>query len=436
VNSLVNDTSKTIAVFVNDFDQEFADALVKLSERLGRELQGVVLVDDAVKAGGRNTPDEHGVFKQIVCDFSDDTALRKAVKSFEDNLLLVTTSSDRNQPYLQRLLPFVPYTLGPTETSLTWATHKHMMRRFTELYEPSLVPKYQMIESASSTELAKVTSRLSFPVIIKPTGLAASLLVAKADHPQDLERIASKSFEVLRQIYHRDNGRGRPAMIVEEYIEGDMYTVDAYVNDSGRVWTLPFLRARTGHSVGLEGFYEFQADSYHELTENQQALGRQAAADVIHALSLRSCVAHIEMFHTAKGWKIIELGPRAGGQRQDIYLASYGIDHALNELLLKIGLEPDVEAEHTAYSTTVYLYPEVEGTIEAVEGIEEARANRSIYNLNVHAHPGQVALYSQNGGKWLIRGLLANPDRDQLYRDAETVRSLIKISTTPQEVRS
>lgn len=436
MNSLASDASKYIAVFVNDFDQEFADALSQLSTRLGRPLRGVVLLDSQVKRDGRNTPDEQGQFEQIVVDFSSDAALRSAVRRFEDNLLLVTASSDRNQPYLQRLLPFVPYVLGPTETSLNWATHKHQMRTLMELYEPTLVPKYQMIESAASAELTKVTSRLSFPVIIKPTGLAASLLVSKAENAAELRDIAEQSFEVLRDVYRRDNGRGKPAMIVEEYMQGDMYTIDAYVNATGRVWTLPFLRAHTGHTVGREGFYEFQADSHHDLTLEQEAAGRLAAEQAIHALGLRSCVAHIEMFHTPSGWKIIELGPRAGGQRQDIYLASFGIDHALNELLLKIGLEPEVAAERRAYSTTIYLYPDEEGVLRAIDGIAEARQNPSIYNLHVHGQPGDLALFSQNGGKWLVRGLLSNPDRNQLYRDAEAVRNLIKISTQPQEVRS
>lgn len=429
MNSLAEDASKNIAVFVNDYFQEFEDALHKLSDRLGRPLRAVVLVDAQMKAEHRNAIDAAGPFEEVVVDFSNDAALRRAVKPLEDNLLLVTCSSDGNQPYLQRLLPFVPYVLGPTETSLDWATHKAKMRSLMEQYDSSLVPKYQMIESASASELHKVTSRLSFPVIIKPTGLAASLLVSRAENARDLREIATKSFTVLADVYRRDGGRGKPAMIVEEFIDGNMYTIDVYVAADGHIWTLPFLRARTAYTLGLKGFYEFQADSHVELTDQEVAAGRRAAKNAVHALGLRSCVAHIEMFHTKKGWKIIELGPRAGGQRQDIYLASFGVDHAYNELLTKIGLEPDTTTSRRAYATTIYLYPEREGEITAIEGVDAARANPSVYNLHVHGAPGDVALHSSNGGKWLVRGLLTNPDIDQLYRDADAVRSTIKIKT-------
>jgi len=429
VSSLANDAGKNIAVFVNDYFQEFEDALHKLSKRLGRPLHAVVFIDAKIQAEHRHSLDAKGPFEQIVVDFSDDAALRRAVKPIEDQLLLVTCSSDGNQPYLEKLLPFVPYVLGPTESSLDWATHKAKMRMLMEQYDDSLVPRYQMIESASAAELQKVTSRLSFPVIVKPTGLAASLLVSRAENATQLHSIVSQSFAVLADVYRRDGGRGKPAMIVEEFIDGDMYTIDVYVAEDGRIWALPFLRARTAYSLGLKGFYEFQADSHVELTEKQAADGRQAATNAVHALGLRSCVAHIEMFHTAKGWKIIELGPRAGGQRQDIYLASFGIDHAYNELLLKVGLEPEVDITRRAYATTIYLYPETEGEITAIEGVDDARTNPSVYNLHVHGAPGDVALHSSNGGKWLVRGLLTNPDKNQLYRDAETVRSTIKIKT-------
>jgi biotin carboxylase len=429
LNTLADDVNRNIVVLVNDFYQGHADAMVKLSEILNRELKGIVLLDAQVMAEHSNAPDPNGTFEQIVVDFSDDAAIRAALKQFEDKLLAVTATADKNQPYLQRLLPFVPYLLGPTESSLTWSTHKAIQRRFMERYDPTLVPKYQMIQAPNEVE--KALRRLAFPMIVKPTGLAASLLVTKVENENELRQAVSRSFAVLDDVYARDKGRGKPAMIVEEFMVGDMYTIDVYVNDVGRVWTLPLIRAHTAHTVGREGFYEYQADTHLELTEEQKAAGANAAIAAVHAMCLRSTMAHIEMYLTPTGWKIIELGPRQGGQRQDIYLASYGIDVCLNEWLLKIGLEPQVDAEQSSFSSTVYLYPDQEGVIRSIEGVEKARKNPSIYNLHVHGNPGDMALLSSNGGKWVVRGLLTNPDKDQLYRDLEAVRSAISIKTDP-----
>jgi biotin carboxylase len=430
LNTLAGDRKKTVVVFINDFYQEFADALPKLEKVLKRKLESLVLVDSRIKADGRSALDARPSLGELVVDFSDDAALRSALRVFEEQLLLVICSDESDQPYLQRILPFVPYILAPTESSLSWSTHKGQMRRVLELQEPSLVPKYQMIKGASVAELTRVTKRLKFPLIIKPTGLASSILVSRVETPAELREVAANSFNLLEAVYRRDKGRGRPAMIVEEFIVGDMYTVDAYVNERGQVWTLPFLRARTGHAVGHTGFYEYQSDSFTELTADQIAAGQLASATAIHALGLRSCVAHIELYLTSDGWKVIELGPRAGGKRQDTYMAAFGIDHALNELLLKVGLEPQVSPRYNSFASAITIYAEEEGTIMAVEGIEAARRNPSTYRLQLHAKAGDTTRFSTNGGQWLARVYLSNPDRTQLELDTEAVRSQIKFKTS------
>lgn len=429
MNNLARDGNRNIAIFINDFDQEFADGLQKLAKKLQRPLRGIILVDSTVKKQKRNAVDTASVFEEIVCDFSNDAVLRRIIKPLEKHLLLVTCSSEYNQPYLERLLPHVPYILGPTESSLVWSTHKAKMRELLNSYDNTLGPSVQSVTSDDETEIQKVLTTLTFPVIVKPTGLAASLLVSKAHDEAELRAILKKSFAAIHDIYQRDKGRGHPSMIVEEFIEGDMYSVDAYVSSTGQVWCLPLLRSKSAHVMGYEGFYTYRADSYHELKAKDIKTGQSVAEQAVHALGLRSCVAHIELFHTSKGWKIIELGPRAGGQRQDVYSAAYGIDHAYNELLVKIGLEPEILSKAIAHSTTVNVYADEEGVITTITGIAEAKANPSTYALQVKAKPGDMALLSHNGGKLLVRGVLSNTDKAQLEKDAELVRSSIKIVT-------
>ncbi len=431
MSRLATDPNRTIALFLNDFDQEFADALEKLSKHLRRPLHGMILLDKWVKAEGRNVVDKKGQFETIVCDFSSDVALKELVAPMESQLLFVTCSSERNQPFLKKLLPFVPELLGPTESSLDWSTHKAEMRRLLESYDASLVPKTFVIDAFSDLAVQAASEELQFPVIIKPTGLAASMLVSKAHDKQELKKLLRHGFRVVDSIYSRDTGRGKPGFIIEEFIEGDMYSLDAYVNNTGTVWSLPLLRSKTADTQGKPGFYVYQADSYVELTAREKANGQATAKQAIHALGLRSCVAHVELFHTKSGWKIVELGPRAGGLRQDVYFASYGVDHAYNEFLVKIGLEPELPTKQVAYSTTVNIYPDTEGVITKIEGFDTARQNPSMYRLIQQAKPGDTALLSTNGGKLIIRGVMCNVDRTQLEKDAAFVRSILKVHTKP-----
>jgi biotin carboxylase len=429
MNTLVEDGSRNVAVFINDFNIEFAVALEKLSQKLGRPLRGITIIDQKVYNEGRNRPDPQQTFEQIVCDFSNDAELRRVVKTFEDNLLLIDASSERNQPYLKQILPHVPYVLAPTERSLEWSTHKGQMRALLTSYDPTIVPRVQTVTDAKEETVQQLLDNLTLPMIVKPTGLASSILVNKVSTEKELQETLKHSFDVIHDIYKRDAGRGVPEMIVEEFIEGDMYSIDMYVSSEGKTWGLPPIRSKTAHSLGFDGFYTYQNESYLEIDDATIVAGQAAATKAVHALGLRSCAAHIELFHTKDGWKIVELGPRAGGYRQYMYEAAYGVDHAYNELLVKVGLEPEIPTKAIAHSLITNTYADEEGVIEAIDGVDHARALGSVDELIVHATPGDPALPSGKGGKLIVDGFLSNQSQEQLLADADQLRKHITIRT-------
>lgn len=429
MSSLVTDSAKNIAVFINDFDQEFADGLARLADELRRPLIGITLIDQEVKDQERNVVDTQGTFEEVICDFSDPISIQAALAPYRERLLLATCSSERNQPYLAKLIPHIPYLLEPTESSLEWATHKSKMRELLASYDPALTPKTHTVYSSAGKEIDEVVRRLTFPVIVKPTGLSSSILVSKAHDKAELTQLLEQSFTMIHDIYERDEGRGKPTMIVEEFIEGDMYSTDAYVTYSGEVWVLPLLRSITGYAAGQDGFHIHQVDSYHDLNASNVKDGNFAVAQAIHALGLRACVVHVELFHTSSGWKIIELGPRAGGQRQEMYHTAYGIDHAYNELRVKIGLSPEFSSQPLSYSSAIYFYADVAGILENIDGFESSSNRPSTYKLTQYARPGDSVAPSSIGGKFVVRGVLTNKGLSNLHEDVNDVRSAIKIHT-------
>jgi len=433
MNTLAKDVTKDVAIFINDFYPELPPALEKLSQKLGRPLKGVMLVDKTVRERGKYNADKDQVFETIVCDFSDTSMLRSTIKKLEDHILLIDTTSERGQPYFKLVLPHLAYLPAPTESSLEWATHKGQMRAIVGAYNPNLVPKVQVIQDDSEDTIKSILSNLELPCIVKPTGLAASILVNKVTSEDQLRETLRHSFSTIHDVYARDAGRWDPGMIVEEFIDGEMYSIDAYINDTGTVWCLPPIRSKTAHSLGMDGFYTYQNESYLEIDETTITAGQAAAKDAIHALGLRSCAAHIELFHTQTGWKIIELGPRPGGYRQFMYAAAYGIDHAYNELLVKIGLEPEMPTETVGYSLITNTYAEEEGVIADIEGIEEARAIESVKNLWVHAKAGDFALPSGKGGKLIVDSEMSNTSQQQLLADADKLRAIISIKLTAEK---
>jgi biotin carboxylase len=427
--NLADDTSKDVVLFINDFYPEYGKAFKKFSKKLGRPLHGVILVDSTAKAQHLNHPDTDHLFEEVVCDFSDAGTLRAAIKRFEDRLLLVSSSAESSQLYFQKVLPHVPYVLGPTEQSLEWATHKGKMREVIGAYNPSLVPRVRMVSSAVESEIRAILAELSFPMIIKPTGLNGSALVSKVHDEQELRRVLHKSFTLLHEAYKREGGNGTPGIIAEEFINGTMYSVDAYINEFGKVWLLPLLRGTTANEIGFDGFYAYRWETSHELSTDEYTAGLNAASEAVHAIGLRSSLAHIELFKTAHGWKICELGARPGGTRQEVYQVSYGVDHAYNELLLKVGLPPEISDKLLVHSMVMNICSKDEGIVESISGLEEARRHPSVYKLRFFAKPGDVVKLSSNGGTAIGGGLVFHRDAEQLRKVSEQIRSMITINT-------
>src|SRR5438045_8917826 len=91
-------------------------------------------------------------------------------------------------------------------------------------------------------------------------------------------------------------------------------------------------------------------------TEEAQA----AAAKGIRALGLRSTTCHIELMRTERGWRVIEMGPRVGGFRHEMYELSYGINHALNDLLIRLARQPIITRKTKAYTAVRQFYAKQE----------------------------------------------------------------------------
>lgn len=127
--------NKHIVLLVNDVRDEYIHALNKLERKLGRTLRPIVLIDEKVhKAGGHMSPKDHP-FEVRVCDFSSLASLQKATKDIFKDVLLVACQSERNQVYLHKLVPFLPYNNLPTQSSLEWATSKSDMRELLSSYD-------------------------------------------------------------------------------------------------------------------------------------------------------------------------------------------------------------------------------------------------------------------------------------------------------------
>ncbi|HUC20411.1 MAG TPA: hypothetical protein VMR98_02870, partial [Candidatus Polarisedimenticolaceae bacterium] len=83
------------------------------------------------------------------------------------------------------------------------------------------------------------------------------------------------------------------------------------------------------------------------------------------------------------------------------------------------------------HAAGINIYPETEGYIESIEGMEEARKIPSVIFLESHAKAGDVTLFAGNGGRLIVDGILSNQDPKQLEIDVAKVREIVKINVKP-----
>lgn len=423
-----NDKRDTI-LFINNPGktdlQRLNQAVARLSEEIGRPLRVLVVADrKLIKKELKALPFN---FDRIICDTGSVRQVEKALLPYHGKLIAITSWHDKDIPYFQRIIPHVPYLQTPNTDSLDWSTDKIMMRRRLRTFNKKTSPAYTIIEDSSEQSIKRVKKKVGFPLIVKPAGLASSILVSVCFHEEELEKVLKQSFRKLKSAYKRSKGRGKPAILVEQFMEGRMYSVDIYVNSRGKMYSTPLVHVTTGFSIGMNDFFGYRRLTPVTLKPHRQEQGIKVAKEAVNALALKSVSAHVELMQTDDGWKIIEVGPRIGGYRHDMYMDSFGINHTLNDIKIRLPMEPKIPKKPKGYSAVMQLYAEKEGKITKIRGINKIRKLNSFKSLRQSKKVGDKALFASHGGSSVMVVYLFNKNRSDLLADIRRLEQQVKI---------
>ncbi len=363
------------------------------------------------------------------CNLDSPKALTKELKPYEDDLLAVTCRGDMNIPAFQKVIPHVPYLRTPTTESLEWSTNKLKMRRRFTSYDQSITPKFMVVKDAQEETLKKIEEKIGFPLIIKPVGLASSLLVSIAYYNEEMEDTLKMTLRKIQKIHKEVSGRGEPEVLVEQFIDGNMYSVDAHVGSRGAVYFNPFVHVKTGKAVGFDDFFAYQQTTPAKLNKNSIKEAQEVSIKAIRALKLRSVTAHIELLQTENGWKVIEVGPRMGGYRHLMYKLSYGIDTTANDVAVRIQKKFSIPKREKGHTTVLKFYAKKEGVIKSITGIKKVNELRSFHSAKNNKKVGEKAVFAKHGGKEILRVILFNEERSKLLADIRRCEKTVKITT-------
>ena len=436
MDKFLRDPNRDTIIFVNEIAPNQVDWVVKgvqeVEQRLGRPLKALLVTDKRDKKVPEYTtfpfPFDH---KRVNMD--SIIQLEEVLLPYTSKVLTIVCRGERNIPYFKKIIPFMPFVRTPTEESLSWATNKIDMRRRLRAYDKSISPKYCVVEDSSPVSATEIIKKLKFPVIIKPAGLAASVLVSAAYHEDELRKELRRIFRRLRSVHKSKGFSEPPQVIAEEFMEGTMFSTDIYVNSRGTMYSTPVVMIQTGAAAGYNDFFGYKQVSPTSLKKASRQRAIEVAKKGVEALGLRSITAHVELMKTPKGFKIIEIGPRVGGFRDFLYDASYGINHAANDILVRLPMKPEIPRTILAHSAVMKIYPREQGIVQSIRGIKKCRQFESVVKLHAKTRKGERVAFASNGGNSIADVYLTNKDKSKLLADMRRVEQTLQVKVAPRK---
>jgi biotin carboxylase len=247
------------------------------------------------------------------------------------------------------------------------------------------LPVPQFFSFAALEDLATVAARVKFPCVVKPTMLAASQGVIRANDAEEFAQavkqiralLTSPEIQILRE-------RGLDQLLVESYIQGKEVAIEGLL-DKGRLRVLAIF----DKPDLLEGPY-FEETIY--VTPSRLPLAAQnglteCAARSTAALGLVTGPVHAEFRINEDGPWVLEVAPRPIGGLCARALRFGEARMSLEELLVRHALElggDTIERESQASGVMMIPVPR-SGIFEGVRGIEDAEKVDGVDEIRITA---------------------------------------------------
>jgi len=276
-------------------------------------------------------------------------------------------------------------------------------------------PRHRLLPirpSPSDTALAAWAAEVEYPVVVKPTFLAASRGVIRADYPAQLIAAVRRIEALLERpdAIERGDLEARSNLLVEEYVAGDEVALEGILR-AGELHVL----ALFDKPDPLVGPF-FEETIYLTPSRRPPAAQRAIAAATsaaAAALGLSEGPLHAELRIDAKGPIVLEVAARSIGGLCARTLR-FGTGLSLEEVVLAHALgRDDILAEREERAAGVMMLPILRaGILNEVRGAAAARAVPGIEDLVLSTAVGQPVEPLPEGHAYL-GFLFARADRPQ-----------------------
>lgn len=372
---------------------------------------------------------EKGLKRRILCDFSSKQSILKAVDSITkriNGVIVVYENYVLPAAWIAEHLSLP----GLPPDAAEACTDKWIMRQKFAAAPEKISPEFALIRSEA--QLRDFASTHTFPLIIKPANLSKSLLVTKNHSLTELLVNYRNTLGQIDAIYQKYAADRTPKLLVEEFLEGSIHSVDAFVDANGVPHILEqIVDYQTGYDIGFEDNFHYSRLLPSRLSASNQDALRHSAAIGIKALGMRSSPAHVEVIITKDGPRIVEIGARNGGYRTRMHALANGIDMTGGALRLALGQQPNIVATQSEPVGVFELFPKTPGVFIGLTNETQLRQLPSLNYLSIKVRPGDQVGKASDGFKMCAVVILHHSDVSQFRQDMEFLNTQVAIQTKP-----
>ena len=374
--------------------------------------------------------------------FPEKKFKRRVVTSFKDpsSYLAAVDAIQREKPIDAALTIYENYIVacahitthlglpGLTAEAAVACTDKEIMRAKFSTAPEKISPGFMAVHSRE--DLQAFAASHQFPLILKPANLAKSLLVTKNDTLEELLANYDKALGLLDSTYKKYAPNNTPKLLVEEFLEGSVHSVDAFIDATGEPHVLEnVVDYQTGYDIGYDDNFHYSRLLPSRLPGETIAAIRHCANVGCQALGMTSSPAHVEIILTADGPRIVEIGARNGGYRERMHRLANAIDIPANALALALNQPLDIAPKKNDSVGVFELFPKMPGIFSGLTNEATLRALPSLNYLSIKATPGHFVGKAGDGYKMCAVVILHNSDETVFAQDRETLAAQIAVLT-------
>lgn len=288
-------------------------------------------------------------------------------------------------------------------------------------------PRFLLV--ASADEALEAAEEIAFPCVVKPPADSSSFGVRRVADREELvdqvRRLATLAENVRGQ---RLDGR----VLIEELLDGPEYSVETVtLPDSG----CHVVGVVTKHLSAPPWFVELGHDFPSAAPPRRRQALEQAALAALAAVGFDFGPAHTEIRWTCRGPVVVEINGRlAGGLIPELVSHAAGIDLLGGWLDLLIGRPIDLRPQHRRGAAIRFLTAAEVGRVVAVEGVQQARAQAGVVEVEVKVARGEAVAPAVDTYGRLGHVLAVGDDAEQAARAAAAGLAELRLTIVPEEV--